>query len=71
MNRKTLRDALAAYLQKHPNTWFDGQKQLGRIAGRYAWRTRVSDCRLRLGMNIVNRQSRAGKRVVSEYAYLP
>ena len=66
------RDAVAAYFKAHPNTWIDGL-ELARIGGVYAWRTRVSECRLELGMDIKPRIRRMpnSQRKVSEYRYLP
>lgn len=66
----TYRDALAAYFRAHPHTWIDGM-ELARIAGSYAWRSRCADCRTQLSMVIENRQRRVGRRVISEYRYLP
>jgi hypothetical protein len=69
-----LRDKVAQHFQAHPLVWLDGI-ELEHIGGRYAWRSRVSDCRLELGMDIQNRQRRFdvnGKRwTVSEYCYFP
>lgn len=78
----SLCDKLAAFFEQHPNTWIDGER-LGAIAGKYAWRTRVSDLRKR-GMTIENRQRYtkrvivmageecpAGTYTVSEYRYVP
>jgi len=75
MNTTTLRDTLARYFQQRPNVWIDGVA-LEAIAGRYAWRSRVSDCRRELGMDITNRMRRQtdanGKRwTTSEYRYTP
>jgi hypothetical protein len=75
MNTRSLRDNLALYFQQHANVWIDGVT-LEMIAGRYAWRSRVSDCRTELGMVIENRQRRqtdeTGKRwTTSEYLYRP
>ena len=69
--RKTLAAELAEFFKRHPGEWIEGVA-LGEVAGRYAWRTRVSDVRLYHGMNIVNRQRRlATGAVVSEYSYIP
>jgi hypothetical protein len=75
MNTTTLRDTLANYFKERPNVWLDGIA-LEAIAGRYAWRSRVSDCRRELGMDIKNRMRRqtdaTGKRwTTSEYQYIP
>ena len=50
----------------HPNEWLDGLK-IAQVGGAYAWRSRVADARKEYGLNIVNRQRRIGKRVISEY----
>ena len=75
MNTRSLRDNLALYFQQHANVWIDGVT-LEMIAGRYAWRSRVSDLRTQLGMDIRNRQMRqtdeTGKRWTrSDYMYVP
>jgi hypothetical protein len=66
----TFRDAVAEYLKARPHQWVDGLA-LAELGGAYAWRSRVSDARRELGMTIENRQRRVGKRVVSEYCYVP
>jgi hypothetical protein len=50
----SFRDRLADYFKRHPGQWIDGSVLEG-IAGKYAWRTRISDCRTQLGMTIENR----------------
>lgn len=55
--RLSLCDKLEAYLKARPNQWIDGI-WLENIAGRYAWRTRLSDLRKKRGMTIQNRQRR-------------
>lgn len=65
----TFRDRLAAYLMARPGIYIDGL-ELAKVGGVYGWRTRVSECRL-IGMRIENRQRRVGRRVVSEYRYVP
>lgn len=66
---------LAAYFANRPNVWIDGRAL--EFAGRYAWRTRVSELRKPpFSMTIENRQRRItredGMRVtVSEYRYRP
>jgi hypothetical protein len=52
--RLSLCDKLEAYLKARPNKWIDG-RMFEDIAGRYAWRTRLSDLRKR-GMVIENRR---------------
>jgi hypothetical protein len=62
----TLVDRLHAFLAARPNEWVDGL-ELARVAGAYAWRTRLSDLRQR-GLVIENRVRRVEKRFkVSEY----
>ena len=65
---------LAAFFRARPHQWIDGRSL--EFAGRYAWRTRVSDLRRApYFMTIRNRQRRiavAGRRfVVSEYRFEP
>ena len=72
---RTFRDKVAAYFQSKPNVWIDGMA-LEQIGGRYAWRSRISDCRKELGMDIRNRQQRMtdaeGKTwTVSWYMFVP
>lgn len=66
----TYRDRVADYLKGNAGVWVDGLV-LQEIGGRYAWRSRISDARLELGMNIVNRQRKVGERTVSEYCFIP
>lgn len=67
---------LAALFQGRPMEWIDGM-ELARIAGQYAWRTRVSDLRRRpWWMTVENRERKVevepGRVVtVSEYRYRP
>ena len=46
-----------------------------KVGGKFASRTRISECRTKLGMNIVNRQRMVdtpiGNYRVTEYAYMP
>ncbi len=65
---------VAAYFKTQPGVWIDG-RTLESVGGRYAWRSRVSDCRTQLGMDIENRQRRVKTEggqtfVISEYRYL-
>ena len=77
----TLTATLAAFFAAHPGEWIDGRR-LATIAGAYAWRTRLSQCRRApWHMTIENRIRRIhlywdpewnGRRIqVSEYRYLP
>jgi hypothetical protein len=69
-------ERLSRFFREHPHQWFDGARELAAIGGRYAWRSRVSDCRRKYGYDIQNRQ-RSVKRpdgtsyTVSEYRYTP
>lgn len=64
---------LAAYFEQHEGEWLDG-RTLAQVAGAYAWRSRVSNCRTELGMHIDNRQRTVKaddmQFTVSEYRYL-
>lgn len=48
---------LAALFKAHPGPWLDGLA-IQRVAGAYAWRTRISDVRREFGLEIENRQRR-------------
>lgn len=72
----SLVDKLAAFFEAHPEQWIDGMA-LAKIAGQYAWRSRVSDLRKR-GMTIENRQREVNVSAcavqhvtISEYRYMP
>ena len=68
--RTTFRDRLADYFKDRPGVWIGGL-QLAEIAGAYAWRTRVSNCRTELGMTIENRIRVLDNGIkVSEYRYV-
>lgn len=72
---RTFRDRLADYFKACPGQWIDG-KQLALMGGGYAWRSRVSDCRTQLGMEIQNRVRWVKvdgyePYKVSEYRYVP
>jgi hypothetical protein len=69
-DRLSLRDRLATYFKARPHQWIDG-RDLATVGGVYAWRSRCSDCRLELHMNITNRQRKVGHATVSEYCYTP
>lgn len=72
----TLIEQLARFFRDRPHHWVDGER-LEKVAGKYAWRTRVSDLRRPpFGMTIENRQRRltlhSGRTFkVSEYRYVP
>lgn len=68
-------DNLAVFFRAHPCEWIDG-RELGRIGGTYAWRSRVSDLRRApWSMTIENRQRRVRVDnqvvIVSEYRFVP
>ncbi len=65
----SLVEKLAQLFRANPERWIDGM-QLADIAGRYAWRSRVSDLRKR-GMVIENRERKVNGFTVSEYRYVP
>jgi len=68
-DRLSLRDQTAQFFKQRPNQWIPAAtlSQFG-IGG---WRTRVSEVRRDLGMNIENRQRRLKNRmVISEYRYV-
>jgi hypothetical protein len=66
---------LATFFRARPDQWIDGRSL--EFAGRYAWRTRVSDLRRApYFMTIQNRQRRVARDdgrtfVVSEYRWVP
>lgn len=60
----TFRDSLAQFFRDRPGQWIDGMV-LANVGGCYAYRTRISDLRTQLGMQIDNRQRRVGRRVVA------
>ena len=51
---RTFRDAVAQFFKDRPNVWIPAI-QFETVGGRQAWRTRISECRDQLGMNIENR----------------
>lgn len=68
--RKTNTDAVAEFFQRRPSAWISAW-ELERVGGRWAWRTRVSECRTLFGMTIENRQRTEGEQRISEYRYVP
>ena len=65
---------VAEFFTERQGQWIDG-KSLALIGGGYGWRTRVSNCRTELGMDIENRQRRIKREdgstfIVSEYRYV-
>ena len=72
--RQGNRDAVAAYFRAHVNEWVNASALMD-VGGTLAFRTRVSECRLRLGMYIENKQVRdfnldGSLNVQSFYRYL-
>jgi hypothetical protein len=73
-------ELVKALFEARPDEWIDAN-ELMQVGGRFAWRTRVSDCRRRYGMQITNREitvaveaedgSIARVYVQSEYRYRP
>jgi hypothetical protein len=65
---------LREFFEARPNTWVNAV-ELEDVAGRQAWRTRVSELRQRLEREnagtIENRQMRRAYAAVSEYRFLP
>jgi hypothetical protein len=60
-------ERLAALFQANPGCWIDG-RELARVAGYAAWRTRISDLRRPpFSLVIENRQRRGEAFTVSEY----
>jgi len=65
---------VAEFFTERQGQWIDG-KNLALVGGGYAWRTRVSNCRLELGMEIENRKRHVKREdgstfIVSEYRYV-
>ena len=64
------RDKVAGLFRASPGAWIDGLTVASR-GGAYAWRTRVSDCRVQLGMVIENRvRTLPDGSKASEYRYM-
>ncbi len=63
-------EAVADLFRARPGEWIDGMT-IAQSGGIYAWRSRISDCRTQLGMTIENRERRVGRRIVSEYRFVP
>ena len=71
----TLVEKVAEYFKAHPGEWIDG-KVIATVGGGYAWRTRLSESRIRYGLKIENRVRRiegadGESYCVSEYRYTP
>ena len=76
MPAMTFTEKVAAYFLAHEGEWLDGEL-FRPVGGKYAYRSRISDCRTNLGMHIENRKRLVGRRdgtpcadCVSEYRYL-
>jgi hypothetical protein len=64
------RHKVAGLFRASPGAWIDGLTVASR-GGAYAWRTRVSDCRVQLGMVIENRvRTLPDGSKASEYRYM-
>ncbi len=63
---RTFRDAIAEYLKAHPGQWISAYA-LMQIGGALAFRTRVSEARRELAMDIVNKVERDTNGVASSY----
>ena len=70
-------ELLAEFFRERPGIWHDG-RDLARLGGAYAWRTRLSELRMApYSMNIENRQRRVPPNggqpsfTVSEYRLMP
>ncbi len=55
--RQGNREAVAEYFRSHENQWINAT-ELMEVGGTLAFRTRVSECRLKLHMHIENMQER-------------
>lgn len=72
--RKSLTDAVADLFRSKPAHWFTAS-EIAEVGGWQASRTRISDCRLKLGMHIENKLERMTLddgtfAVLSSYRYL-
>ena len=70
MKALSFRDRIEQYFRERPHRWIDGM-ELSHVGGCYAYRTRLSELRTQCGMTIENRLRRVGRRVVSEYRFVP
>ena len=61
--------AVAAYFKARPGQWISAL-ELAQVGGLLAWRTRVSECRTQLGMQIQNKTHRVGRKLHSEYRWV-
>ncbi len=75
VSRATFTSRVAVFFLSHPHEWVSAIA-LESVGGRQAWRTRVSECRRTLRMDIRNRQysvtrKDGSKFQLSEYCYIP
>ena len=71
MTNQGFRDRVADLFRQRAGQWIDGL-EIATIGGAYASRTRISECRTILKMDIQNRVRTLGSgRRVSEYRYVP
>ena len=66
----TFRNQVAGLFRACPHQWIESDL-LAKVGGKNAWRTRVSECRVDLGMPIANRLRKVGRVTVSEYKFVP
>ncbi len=76
--RRAQRDALAAFLEEHPQAELSAEDLIAVVGPNY--RSRISDCRYELGMDIRNvprfqkwteRGKPRSKRLIGGYTYVP
>lgn len=71
MSTRTFRDAVALRLSARAGQWVNAD-DLMTVGGKYAFRTRVSECRRQLGMTIENKVERNADGVATSwYRYVP
>jgi hypothetical protein len=71
MSHQTYRDRVAAYFKARPGQWIEWH-ELAAIGGAMAWRSRVSDARRQLHMQIDNKVHKLPDGTkVSAYMYRP
>jgi hypothetical protein len=73
--RQSNRDAVAALFKSYPGVWITAS-ELADVGGVLAWRTRVSEARVKLQMHIENKVERdfnadGSLNVRSYYRYIP
>ena len=69
--RQTYLDRVAAFLRAHPHEWVSAYVLMD-LGGKLAFRTRCSECRTQLGMDVRNRVRRlASGEAISEYQFVP